>query len=330
MKPTTIAVTGASGHIGNVVCRQLLEKGHQVKALYQANSESLQGLPVSLVQGSVLDKSDLKRLIEGCSVVIHCAAIISIDGDPSGIVFKTNTEGPENVLELCLALGVKKLIHLSSVHAVMEIPMAGAFDETRPYKTAAAFAYDYSKAQGEQRLLRAVKDSSLELVILRPSSVVGPFDFKPSKFGKALLDFYNQKIPILPPGGYDFVDVRDVAQSVVAAIDQGKNGEIYLLAGKYYSMKQLAGIIRKASAQKTPNKQIPFWVLKLCLPLISLFSRISGAAPLFTIESISALKYGHPNMDHSKADRELGHQCRDLEATIRDFYEWIAEKNNPV
>ena len=117
-----IAVTGASGHVGNVVCRNLIEKGCKVKAFYNSDSRSLQNLDLELVQGNVLNKSDLSKLIDGCDFIINCAAMISINGDRDVLVFKTNTEGPKNILEVAIQHGVKKIIHISSVHAVHDLP----------------------------------------------------------------------------------------------------------------------------------------------------------------------------------------------------------------
>ena len=318
----TIAVTGASGHLGNVVCRLLVEKNYNIKAFYHTNSESLKNLPIELIQGDVLNKSDLERLIDGCEIVINCAAIISINGDASGTVFKTNTQGPKNVLEVSANKGVKRIIHISSVHAVLEEPLNISFDEKRPYKTSTSFAYDYSKAVGEQTMLHDSNKNFPEIVVVRPSCIIGPYDFKPSEFGKALMKFYNRKIPAMPSGGYNFVDVRDVANSLIEAIDKGKNGEVYLLTGKYYSMKDLSKMIQKVTSIKTPGRVIPYTILKSLIPAISLFSKITKSEPLFTIESINALKYGHPDMDNSKASSQLGHQCRSLEESLHDFYNW--------
>jgi dihydroflavonol-4-reductase len=317
-----IAVIGASGHIGNVVCRILIAKGERVKAFYNSDKRSLEGLPVEFVQGNVLNNQDLAQLIEGCDVVINCASIIGIHGDPTGIIFKTNTQGSLNVVEMCKSKGVKRMIYVSSVHAVMAQPLSLSFDETRPYKTSSAYAYDFSKARAEQIVLDEVNKSPMEIVVVRPSAVVGPFDFKPSKLGNALLDFYHQKIPVLPAGGYDFVDVRDVAQSLVAATGNGKNGEIYLLSGKYCTLKELAQVVHKVTGKKVPQFVLPFWIMKSLLPLVSLYGKITGAAPLFTAESIDALRSGHPHMDHSKATQQLGHQCRPIEDSVRDFYQW--------
>ena len=321
-----VAVTGASGHIGNVVCRVLLERGHRVRALYNADDRALAGLDLERVQGNVLVKEDLLRLCEGCEVVVNCAAIISVAGDPTGIVYRTNTEGPRNVREAAAAQGVKRLVHISSVHAVTELPHTMAYDETRPYKVASDYAYDHSKAKGEQVLFSAAGKDALELVVLRPSCVVGPFDAKPSKMGAALLDFHRGKVPVLPAGGYDLVDVRDVARSVVEAIDRGRNGEVYVLSGKYFSMKELALAVQRVTGKRVPQRVLPYRLLRALLPFVALHGRLTNKEPRFNIESIDALKNGHPNMDNSKARKELGHGTRPLEETLRDFYQWQKER----
>ncbi len=322
-----VAVTGASGHLGNVVCRSLLEKGYRVRALYHSFNASLKDLSVELVQGSILNATDIERLLVDCDAVIHCAAIISIHGDPTGIVFKTNTEGPKIVLETASRLGIKRIVHISSVHAVLEEPTYSPFDENRPYKSAKDYPYDYSKAVGEQLLLNSQIENKPEIVVLRPSCIVGPFDFKPSEIGKALLEFHHEQIPVLPQGGYDFVDVRDVAVAVISALTQGCSGEVYLVTGKYYSMKQLAVAIEKVSGKNTPKIVMSYWILRALVPVLGLYSRFTRSVPLFTKESIDALKNGHPNMDHSKAVKALGHQCRPLEDSIRDFYKWHKSKS---
>lgn len=322
-----VGVTGASGHLGNVVCRNLLEQGISVKAFYKKDKSALQDLNLELCQGDILNYNDVVNFVADCDVVIHSAAIISIHGDPTGIVYKTNTEGPTKIVNACIEKKVKRLIHVSSTHAVMELPFETPFDESRAYKQKGAFAYDFSKSTGEQIVLNAVKENLLDAVIIRPSSVIGLYDFKPSEIGKALLDFYNQKIPMLPPGGYNFIDVRDISKSIVAAIEKGKKGEIYLLSGVYYSLKDFAQIVKKVSGKKVPKIVMPFWFLKGLLPVVKVYGKVKKAAPIFTIEAITALKLGHPNMVNEKAKKELGHTCRPLEETIRDFYEWNKTRN---
>jgi dihydroflavonol-4-reductase len=321
-----IAVTGASGHIGNVICRQLIDAGHEVNALYNKDKKALEDISVRAFQGSVLHKTDLAALIEGCEVVVNCAAVISITGDPNGTVFRTNTEGPRNIVDVSLDKGVKKIIHFSSVHAVTELPHSDPYNETRPYKAKGDIAYDYSKAAGEQIILEGAKDKAIEIVVVRPSCVVGPHDFKPSKMGAALIDLYKEKLPFLPPGGYDIVDVRDVASSAIRAIEKGKSGEIYLLSGRYVDFPSLAKAIHAVAGKKVPKTTIPFWLLYALVPLAALYFKISGMSPSLTKESILALKHGHPRMDNSKAARELNHEPRELEETLRDFFQWNIER----
>jgi dihydroflavonol-4-reductase len=317
-----IAVTGASGHVGNVLCRMLAVKGFRIKALYQSYAKSLEGINAELVQGDVLNKNDLRKLLQDCNIVIHCAAIISINGDPTGVVFKTNTKGSALVLEAAVEMGLEKIIHISSTHAVNELPHHIPFNETRPYKTAKDYAYDHSKAEAEHIMMQSELSRQIDTVVLRLSSVIGPYDFKPSELGKALLDFYHRKIPVLPQGGYNFIDVRDVCNSIINAIKDGRNKEVYLLAGKYFSMKAFADTINKVTGIRTPKRAIPYSTLKAALPVIQWYGRVMRAAPLYTIESIDALKNGHPNMDSSKAAAAFAHQCRPLNDSIRDFYDW--------
>ncbi len=324
--PMQVAVTGASGHIGNVVCRVLLEQGHRVRAFYNADDHALMDLDLERVQGNVLVLADLLRLCEGCDVVVNCAAIISVHGDPTGIVYRTNTEGPRNIHAAAVAKGVKRLLHISSVHAVTELPHSMPYTETRPYKTRSDYAYDHSKAMGEQVLFVEQGKDALELVVLRPSCVVGPYDTKPSKMGAALLDFLRGNVPVLPAGGYDMVDVRDVARSIVQAISKGRNGQIYVLSGKYYSMKELARAVQRVTGKRVPQRVLSYGLLKALLPFVALWSWITGAPARFNIESIDALKNGHPNMDSSKARRELGHTTRPLDDSLRDFYQWQKER----
>lgn len=318
----TVAVTGASGHIGNVVCRKLLEKGYRVRALYHSDSHSLAGLAVERVQGSVLVPADLLRLMEDCRFVIHCAARISIDGDKNGIVFKTNTEGPKNVLEAARQSGVKRIIHLSSVHAVCDLPHETPYNELRPYKNQRDFVYDYSKAVGEQTMLAGAQNGGMEVIALRPSCVVGPYDFKPSKMGRALKQFFQQKILFVPPGGYDIVDVRDVAEAAITALTHGQNGSVYLISGKYARFSTVVAEIQRIRAQKKPVIALPYWLLRAAVPCARLAEMFTGTPASITRESIAAIREGHPEMDHSKAKTALNHHPRPLTETLTDFFNW--------
>lgn len=320
-----VSVTGGSGHLGNVICRQLLEDGHSVKVLVREDTRALHGLEIERIQGDLLDTNTLTKLMEGADALIHCAAKISIDGDPDGSVKRINVEGVRAAMKAAKNAGLKKVIHISSTHSVEEYPHDETMTEDRTRKSEKAAAYDLSKAAGELVVLEEIEGEDLTACILRPSSIVGPFDFKPSKFGTALVDFRNRKVPMLPAGGYNFVDVRDVAAATVKALEKGENGEVYFLTGKYYSLRDIAQTVQTVTGVKTPRTVLPYWFLRAVLPFVRGYARLRKAAPVFTKESIKVLKDGHPNIDNSKAKETLHLTNRSLETSIRDFYAWYDE-----
>lgn len=287
-----------------------------------SDNKALEGLALKRVQGNVLNQNDLETLLCDCDAVIHCAAMITLNGDPTGIIYKTNTEGARNVAEVAKRLGLKKMIHIGSVHAVVEKPFDEKFDETRQYKLKNSHIYDYSKALGEQLVFETLKNSNTQLVVIRPSSTLGPFDFKPSEIGKAMLILYRGKLPFISAGGYDFVDVRDVATSILTALEKGRNGEIYHLTGHYCTLKEFVHIVKKIARTKMPTVVLPFWLLEIMLPLLRIQSNLIGMTPIFTCEMLDTLRNGHPNMSSEKAQKELAFQCRSLEESITDFYMW--------
>ena len=316
-----VAVTGASGHLGNVLCQALIKENYSVRAFYNSDKRALEKLNLEMIQGDLLNIEDVENLIEGCDIVFHSGAKISIDKDLDKSVYNTNVLGTQNVLNACKKFNVKKLIHVSSTHVSQESPQNEILKETRAYKSN-KYAYESSKIEAEKLVLSFLRDNELSACIVRPSSIVGPYDFKPSEFGKALLDFRAKKIPILPPGGYDFVDVRDLVNSMINSINKFKNGEIYHLTGKYHTIKEISLEIKNITKVKVPKFVLPYWLMFGLLPFIRLWSKITKSAPLFTIQSISTLKNGHKNIDNSKAKRDFNLEYRPIKDTISDFYDW--------
>lgn len=320
-----IAVSGASGHVGINLCRALLDQGHRVRALVHSHDAGLKDLPVEIFRGDVLVKSSMLPFLSGIDVVYHLAARITIKGDPDGMVARTNTEGTRNIVAAASASGVGKFIHFSSIHAFRQAPPGQTLDENCPIVDLDGFAYDRSKAEGERSVLAAAS-RSMEVVVLSPTAILGPEDHEPSLSGKAVIDIYRGKIPSLVPGGYDWVDVRDVVLAAVAAIDKGRNGEKYLLSGRWYSLADFSAAIGHAAGRQTVSTVIPMWVARLGLPFITLYSRLAGTEPLYTSESLTILSEGMRTISHGKAARELDFHPRPLDETISDLLTWFREK----
>lgn len=317
-------VTGASGHIGANLVKQLKADGRSVRAVYHRNKGLLENEAVEWVHGDVRDKASLLKAFEGAETVFHLAAMISIEGDLDGLVHAVNVEGAANVAEACLACGVKRLVHFSSIHAFNQSPLDQVLDETRARATGQHHnAYDRSKAAGEAKV-REVIAQGLDCVFVHPSGVIGPFDGEPSRMGQVFLDLYHGALPALIDGGFDWVDVRDVVASAIAAETQGRCGDNYLLTGQWRSVKELAIIAEGITGKKKPFLVTPMWLARGWAPFQAAFDRMRGKRPLYTSESLEALR-ANKQVDHGKAARELGHQPRSLEESIKDIYTWFEQ-----
>jgi dihydroflavonol-4-reductase len=319
-----IAVTGANGHIGVNLCAQLQARGHTVKALCHKHDFGLKHIPVECHKGDLLNSDSLRSFVKDADVVIHLAAKISIRGDHDGMVKKINVDGTRNILEATRESGAKRFIHFSSIHAFEQEPFDQMLDETRPIVSNNGFAYDKSKAEGERMVLSAAGDG-LDVLVLCPTAILGPTDYEPSLTGKAMLQLFRHQIPALVPGGYNWVDVRDVVDGCIASMEHGKCGEKYLLSGEWIDLKGISGIISHVTGHKTTSLVMPFWVATVGLPFITLYSKISGGDPLYTGESLYILRNGNHNIDCNKAKRELGYSPRKIEETILDLFTWFRE-----
>lgn len=317
-----IAITGASGHVGNVLCRELAEKGMKLKILLFKNKMMHFDINAEFVVGNILDKKVLKELISGCDIVYHLAAKISIDNKHRDDVFEVNVQGTQNVIEVCLEQKVKRLIHISTVHSFKSFDPDELLDENNPVNLASKMAYEASKAKAEMLILEAVKDG-LNAVILNPSAIIGPFDYQPSYLGQALIKIYKNKLPMLVSGGYDFVDVRDVVDAAVNAATMSRIGERYILSGQWLSLKELSEIISKLYSRKTPTFIAPMALAKIGLPFIQAWAKLSRQHPLYTADSLEILKQSNKKMSHQKAGKELGYHPRPIEKTLKDTLDWF-------
>ena len=312
-----IAITGASGHIGASVLPLLLSKGFSVEALVNTSNLKTGFEKVKIINGNLFELTALQNLVTNCDVVIHCAAKISMNSNHDTSVYETNYRGTKNIFSAAVAAGVKKFIYISSIHAYSQIPGDVVLDESRAYCNSIAAQYDQSKRDAQQFVFQ--NKSTMEVVAINPTSVAGPPDFRPSLFGKALMDIYNGKIPMLINGGFDFCDVRDVSCAVVRAIEKGRNGEAYLLGGKWHSMAEVYKMVMNYKGEKSSITVLPGWVGYLGLPFIKLQSKLKNETPLYTSESLNVLLQGNKHINYDKAKLELCYKCRPLTETVTDL-----------
>ena len=320
---TTVAMTGATGHIGGNLARALLDQGRKVRALVHGpSSRALDGIAVERVSGDLLDPASLDRAFAGADVVYHLAARISVLRGDDAAVFRTNVDGTRNVVEACRRAGVRRLVHFSSVHALYQYPLASAIDEKRPLADLPdCLHYDRSKARGENVVLEAVKQG-LDAVIVNPGAVLGPHDYYPSPMGRVVLDLCKRRLPALIEGGYNWVDVRDVVSGALAAEKRGRTGERYLLTGTSASIADLADHVERASGVRRPRIVTPMWLARLGAPVAESVSRALRQNPRFTSHSLAVLR-GNREFSYDKATQELDYRPRPLAETVGDTVSWF-------
>ena len=316
-------VTGATGHIGNVLVRRLIERGEKVRALIMPgeSSESIHGLDVEAVQGDVLNLDSFFESLRGVRGIFHLAGVISILPGSNDFVHKVNVEGTRNVIRAAKEMGIQKLVYTSSIHAIKRIEN-GVIDEALPYDPDNPYgAYDRSKAQATLDVLQAAQ-TGLEAVIVCPTGVIGPYDFRGSMMGHVIRTAAEKKPTLYVDGAYDFVDVRDVADGLIAAAEHGKRGESYILSGQRMSVRYLLETVREITGQGFMLMKMPFELAKWAAQFTPFYYRWTKTSPRFTPYSLEVLR-SNSNISHAKATRELGYQPRSLYESIADTVKWF-------
>ena len=314
-----VAVTGASGHIGANLVRELIHRGFEVVTLIRQTSSALEGLDVIRIDGNILDVQSLRRAFRGVEQVYHLAAYISIQGGDNEKLELINVEGTRNVMTACESEGVSTLVYFSTIHALKLEPLDQPVTEDNPLlgeRTGHGGDYDYSKARAE-RLVRNNSCKTLGTRIIYPTAVLGPNDFNQSLFGQAIIKMAGGRLPALVSGGFDWVDVRDVAWGAVEAAQKGADGARFILSGHYLSMSEVATEIAGLTGIAAPGFTCPAWLAGLFAPVMSGWARLSGQAPLYTHESLAILSTNKV-MSHARATRELSYQPRSFHDSMND------------
>ncbi|MFN8258179.1 MAG: SDR family NAD(P)-dependent oxidoreductase [Bacteroidales bacterium] len=318
-----IAITGASGHIGNNLCRELIKQGHTVKVLVHNFEKSLKDIDCQIIRGDICDFDKVDKLVENADYVFHTAAIISIGNTSREKIFAVNINGTRNVAEACIKHGVKRLIHFSSIHALSNNSPDKNLNETNPLVGNKAFNYDQSKAEGERIVLDAI-GKGLDAIILNPASVVGPNDYVPSLIGQMLIQIALGKMPFLIKGGYHFVDVRDIVEAAINAMYKGRPGERYLLTSEFKSLKEIADFTCEIARVKK-TIVVPDFMAWIGLPFISLFSLITRKPALYTRESLTIVSTSPKIVNNKKAIDEIGFIPRPAKDTFYDALNWFIQ-----
>ena len=320
-------ITGGSGHVGANLVRELSSRGYQVRCIdFDNDHRAFEGFNVELVKGNITDISTLDNTFKDVEVVFHTAAVISLDRKDKDLIRSVNVGGTENVCEMSLRHGVKKLIHFSSVDAFVREPLEDPLYENRSLVTDPnAVPYDLSKADA-QRIVLEYCDKGLNASIIHPSGIFGPNDFKPSLFGQEFINIANGKRPYSINVGYDYVDVRDLCKTSVDCIDKGEIKQNYIVGGNYMDFVYMSEVMSEILNKKLIRSTLPFGFIYMSLPGSYISSLIKKTPRAITLDSIHTIKVQNKNIPSSLSKEQLDHNPRPVEETIQDTIEFFQKR----
>ncbi len=320
-------VTGATGFVGAAVARALLRDGWQVRALARSGSDrgNLRDLPLEVAVGDLTDRSSLERAAAGCQGLFHVAADYRLGAPDPAQLYRTNVEGTRNILQAARRAGVERTVYTSSV-ATIGIPADGTpGDEQSPSALGTMIGhYKRSKFLAEEAALLEAR-SGLSVVIVNPSTPVGPGDVKPTPTGQLVLDAAAGRMPAYVDTGLNIVHVDDVAAGHLLAFHRGRVGERYILGGVDMSLREILGEIARIVGRKPPQIRLPYAAVLPIACVAELVAKVSGRSGRVTLEGVR-MSRKRMFFSSAKAVQELGYRWRPPAEAFADAVSWFRER----
>ena len=321
-------ITGAAGFVGSAVLRELLKKGHKVKALVRQSSvlDNLKNLDVDIVYGDLKDRDSLKKCLKDCKYLFHVAADYRLWIPKPEEIYQNNVTGTENLMEEALNSQIEKVVYTSSV-AVLGKPIEGDIaDEKTPVSVSQLIGhYKKSKFLAEEKVKELYKTKKLPVVIVNPAAPVGPRDIKPTPTGKMILDAAMKKIPAYLDTGLNIVHVDDVAKGHIQAFNKGKLGERYILGGENLTLKEMLEMISILCGNNPPKIRLPRKPLYPIGYLFEIFARLFNKKnPMLTVDMI---RMAEKKMFFSseKAKKKLNYKYKPAKSALKDAIQWFID-----
>lgn len=321
-----ILVTGADGLLGSNLVRELLSRGHAIRAFVQPGRQqkTLEGLPIEKSAGNLLNPDEVIKAAEGCEAIIHCAASTAVWPIRSEIINKVNIDGTKNIIEAVYKNNIQRLIYVGTANSFGFGSKSQPGVEGNPYKSA-TYGLDYmdSKYKAMQVVLEEVKTNKLPAVIVNPTFMFGPYDSTPSS-GAMIVALYKGKVPGYTKGGRNYLCAKDAAVAIANALTKGSVGECYILGNENLSYREIFTKISNTIGVKPPSLAIPSVFAKLYGRIGSIIGNVTGNAPAisYPLARISADEHYY---NPAKARTELGLPQTPVETGIRESFEWLKE-----
>ncbi len=324
-------VTGASGFVGAAVARALLRAGTEVRVLVRAGSDrsNLQGLNVELATGELGDAVSLESSLAGCEALFHVAAEYRLWTPDPGTLYRSNVEGTRNLLSAARRVGVARIVYTSSVATLgLRADGSPADEQTGAQLADMIGHYKRSKFLAEQWVLEAARDG-LPVVVVNPSTPVGPGDIKPTPTGRIVLDAVNGRMPAYVDTGLNIVHVDDVAEGHLLAFERGRIGERYILGGTDMTLREILETIAALVGRRPPRVRLPH---ALVLPLAyaaEAYARLMNTDTRITVDGVRMARH-HMFFSSGKAARELGYRARPPQQALEDAIRYFQARGSAV
>ncbi len=322
----TVLVTGATGFVGAAVARRLVDAGAIVRALVRPTSDrrNLEGLPVVPVMGDLTDPSSLDAALRGCRGLFHVAADYRLWVRKPAAMYRVNVDGTRAILEAAARAGVERIVYTSSV-ATLGVPadeQGGSADEDTPATLADMVShYKRSKFLAEE-VARSLARDGVPVVIVNPSTPVGPGDVKPTPTGRMIVDALSGRMPVYVDTGLNIVHVDDVAAGHVLAFSLGAVGRRYVLGGANMTLREILVECASIAGRRPPRIRVPHAAVMPVAYVAEGWARLTGREPLATIDGVR-LARKRMFVSSARAEHELGYRPRDVRCAFRDAAEWF-------
>jgi len=324
----TALVTGATGFVGSAVARKLLAAGETVRVLARPGGDrrNIADLKVEIVEGDLRDRASLERALRGCSALFHVAADYRLWVPRPADIYRANVEGSRDIMLAAAEVGVSRIVYTSSVAVLGLLADGTPADEDTPVALADMIGhYKRSKYQAEEEIRRLIREQGLPVVIVNPSTPIGPRDIKPTPTGRMIVDAAAGRMPAYVDTGLNLVHVDDVALGHLMAFERGRIGERYILGAENLTLREILAAIAVLTGRRAPRLRLPH---NLILPVAAAaegWARVAGGRePMVTLDSIRMAKK-KMFFSAEKARRQLGFQPRPVTEALSEAVAWFRE-----
>jgi dihydroflavonol-4-reductase len=318
-----ILITGATGFVGSHVARGLLARGHAVRALVRPASQSnaLEGLTVERASGDLRNPESLAAAMRGAEAVFHVAADYRLWAARPEEIYESNVAGTKNLLAAAKRAAVSRFVYTSTV-ATMAVERPGTLPDERTQSSLDEMVghYKRSKWLAEQAAMAASADG-LPVVIVNPTTPVGPGDWKPTPTGRIIVDFLRGRMPAYMDTGLNLVGIEDVAEGHWLAFEKGRVGERYILGGRNMTLREILEALGRITGRPAPRVRIPYGVAYTAGWIENLWARLAGREPQIPLEGVRMARH-RMFVDASRAERDLGFRPGPIEAALERAVQW--------